>query len=105
MPIKVLIMVIEERCSAPNVTKAPKGGIGWILCGFLVILGCDQWYFNSHFFRWCLASSLGVFRSYMMHAELVLLIENSCERFVTGGLEQLQGGSFKIPRQWLVVSA
>ena len=25
-----------------------------------------------------------LFRSYMMHAELVLLIDNSCEAFVTG---------------------
>jgi len=57
---KVLIMVIEERCSVPMLPNPKK--MGWrmdILADFVswthlqlssLILGCDRWYFNCHFF-------------------------------------------------------
>jgi hypothetical protein len=114
MPIKVLIMVIERRCSAPTFTQAPKGDCVWrslpalwLACFTnLSILACEPWYYDSRFYRWCLASYLGAFRSYIMHAELVpacltIRVSVCCGSWSTARWLF----SFKIPRRWLVVSA
>src|SRR4051794_33712793 len=98
MPIKVRIMVIEKVMLCPNVTKPQKGitcgdpcGLrGWILCEPRIRpVGIS----TSNFSGRVWPRTWGVFRLYMMHAELVLLIENSYERL----LRVLEHGKVTIP--------